>query len=62
MWCIKKQKIKNKFNEIISIRSQLHQPPQLNSCSAHQAPKNIEIRNKNIVNKNSFFFTFKKYE
>jgi hypothetical protein len=41
--------MKKKFNEIISIKSQLHQPPQLNSCSAHQEPKNIEISNIKIV-------------
>lgn len=29
--------------DIISIKSQLHQPPQPNSCSAHQEPKNTEI-------------------
>ena len=40
--CIKNININKKFNEIISIKSQLHQPPQLNSCSAHQEPKNIE--------------------
>lgn len=34
--------MKKKFKDIISIKSQLHQPPQPNSCSAHQEPKNIE--------------------
>ena len=46
--CKKKQVIKKKFKDIISIKSQLHQPPQFNSCSAHQAPKKIEMFKKNI--------------
>ncbi len=46
---IKKIKINRKFKEIISIKSQLHQPPQLNSCSAHQEPKNIDINNIMVV-------------
>jgi hypothetical protein len=43
--------MKKKFNDIISIKSQLHHPPQLNSCSAHQEPKNIENNNIKVVYK-----------
>jgi len=40
--CKKKHETIKKFKDIISIKSQLHHPPQFNSCSAHQDPKKIE--------------------
>ena len=53
---IKNININKKFKDIISIKSQLHQPPQLNSCSAHQEPKNIENNNINVDHKYCSFF------
>ena len=35
--------IKKKFKAINSTKSQFHQPPQPNSCSAHQHPKTNEV-------------------
>jgi len=54
MLCNKRINIKKKFKDIISIKSQLHQPPQPSSCSAHHEPKNIE-NNKIIVVFNKIF-------
>lgn len=48
--------MKKKFKDIISIKSQLHQPPQPNSCSAHQEPKNIENNSIKLLCKYCSFF------
>jgi hypothetical protein len=56
---MKRIKIKKKFKEIISIKSQLHQPPQPNSCSAHQEPKNIENNKIIMVFSTGFLFVLK---
>ena len=57
--CIKKQLTINKFKEIISIKSQLHQQPQFNSCSAHHEPRTIDIKNNKIVIKKLYLLSFK---
>lgn len=46
------------FKDIISIKSQLHQPPQFNSCSAHQDPRSIErfIKNNTLIKKNFLIY------
>lgn len=46
------------FKDIISIKSQLHQPPQFNSCSAHQDPKSIEklMKNNTLIKKNFLIY------
>jgi hypothetical protein len=41
--CVKADKIIKKFNANNSTKSQLHHPPQANSCSAHQHPKIIAV-------------------
>lgn len=41
--CIFTKNITKKFSATNSTKSQLHQPPQDNSCSAHQQPKTIEV-------------------
>ena len=41
--CVKADKIIKKFKANNSTKSQLHQPPQASSCSAHQHPKIIAI-------------------
>lgn len=39
----------NIFKANNSTKSQLHQPPQESSCSAHQPPNNIEIKSMEAV-------------
>jgi hypothetical protein len=41
--CVKADKIIKKFKANNSTKSQLHQPPQASSCSAHQHPRIIAI-------------------
>ena len=45
-----------KCNDNNSTKSQLHQPPQESSCSAHQAPKEIDTINNIIKTLPSIIF------
>jgi hypothetical protein len=48
-WCTLLKKYKKKFNANNSTKSQLHHPPQDNSCSAHQQPSIIDIKMSNTL-------------
>lgn len=56
---------RKKINAINSTKSQLHQPPHDNSCSAHQQPKTKEIfeqyNNNTPLSRFLFFLTILLY-